>query len=80
LFDAREGRHEEIAARINATDWTSIESLNDLSRDLINVYGLEEAQVKDYIQAITKGTHATSRFTYTIEEFGEFYVATEKLN
>ena len=79
ILSAAGDRQEEVAARINATEWTSVESLNDLQYDLINSYGLSETTAKNYIDSLKEASFATSKFAYTIDALGEFYVASQKL-
>ena len=70
---------QEIQTLINATDWANLESLKGLQIELQNSYGYSEEEASNYVKTLGKAAYATSSLTTTIETFGEFYQANQKV-
>lgn len=69
-----------IQNRINATDWSSLESLIGLQIDLEQQYGYTAEQAKEYTESLAELAYASSTWAATVETFGDLWKATEKIN
>ena len=68
---------DAITARINATDWSSIEQLNALQHDLYVEYGLTATATEGLINTIKNANYATSAYTLSINELAHVRVQQE---
>lgn len=73
-------QREAIQSRINMTDWTNQEQLLALQIELEQEYGFTEEAAKNYIEVLGDAAFATSALITTVEVFGDFWKATEKIN
>ena len=73
-------QREAIQSRINMTDWTNQEQLLALQIELEQEYGFTEEAAKNYVKVLGDAAFATSALTTTVEVFGDFWKATEKIN
>ena len=71
---------QEITARMNALDWGNAEQLLAFEIELEEQYSYSRQEAQAMTKAMAKGAKATSNLTTTVEVFGKFYHATEKLN
>jgi hypothetical protein len=71
---------QEITARMNAFDWSNAEQLLAFEIELEEQYGYSRDEAQAMTKAMAEGAKATSNLTTTVEIFGDFYHATEKLN
>ena len=80
LAGKKDDEKRSIQERINATDWTSTESLLALQIDLEQQYGYTTEQAKAYVGSLGDAAFATSNLETTVRTFGELWKATEKIN
>lgn len=73
-------QREAIQSRIDMADWTNQEQLLALQIELEQEYGFTEEVAKNYIEVLGDAAFATSALTTTVEVFGDFWKATEKVN
>jgi len=71
---------QEITARMNALDWSNAEQLLAFEIELEEQYGYSRDEAQAMTKAMAEGANATSNLTTTVEIFGDFYHATERLN
>lgn len=74
-----EEQQQEIQALINATDWTNLESLKALQIELQSTYGYSREEAEAYIKTLGEAAYATSNLYTTVEAFGEFYQANQRV-
>lgn len=68
---------DAITARINATDWSSIEQLNALQHDLYVEYGLTTEATQGLIDTIKNANYATSAYALSVNELTHVRVQQE---
>ena len=68
-----------IQARVNAADWSNLESLLALQIDLQTQYGYTKDEATEYIDTLKDSANASSSLTTAIDSFGKLYEATEKV-
>ena len=71
---------EEIAQYMNTINWDSQEDLQRMQYELHEQFGVGEEDARNLADSMILANNATSNLTTTIEVFGDFYRATEKLN
>ena len=71
---------EEIAAEMNAIDWSNQEAILGLYYTLTEEMGVGEEEARNLTNAMIDANDATSGLTTTVEAFGDFYQATQKIN